>query len=170
MLPEAHRFWHWTRAQCQNRPISDKRVYEQSFLQAFNLWLEYPAIKDFVFSSRFTQLAQELMRVDRIRLWFDQALYKQPGGRIADYHQDAGLGPVHPPQKTTTIWLALVDIPQERGCMSFANGSHLLCQETEFIDIFNAQKEIELGENIQLFDWEWVPLASGDCTFHSGAT
>jgi hypothetical protein len=54
--------------------------------------------------------------------------------------------------------------------MSFANGSHLLCQETEFIDIFNAQKEIELGENIQLFDWEWVPLASGDCTFHSGAT
>jgi len=73
-----------------SRPLSDKPVYERSFLQAFNLWLEYPAIKHFVFSTRFAQLARDLMRVDGVRLWFDQALYKQPGGRITDYHQDAG--------------------------------------------------------------------------------
>ena len=153
-----------------NRPLSDKPVYERSFLQAFNLWLAYPAVKNFVFSTRFAQLARDLMRVDGVRLWFDQALYKQPGGRITDYHQDAGLWPVYPPQKTTTLWLALVDVSQEKGCMSFAKGSHLLSQETEFIDIFNAQEELELGENMQKLDWEWAPLASGDCTFHSGLT
>ena len=112
-----------------SRPLSDKPVYERSFLQAFNLWLEYPAIKHFVFSTRFAQLARDLMRVAGVRLWFDQALYKQPGGRITDYHQDAGLWPVHPPQKTTTMWLALVDVSQAKGCMAFAKGSHLLSRD-----------------------------------------
>ena len=36
------------------------------------------------------------MEVDGVRLWFDQALYKQPGGHLTDYHQDAGLWPVGP--------------------------------------------------------------------------
>ena len=150
------------------RPLSEKRVYEQSFLQAFNLWLKYPAIKRFVQGFRFADLARRLMEVDGVRLWFDQALYKEPGGRITDYHQDAGFWPVHPPEKTTTIWIALVDVPRERGCTAFANGSHRLPRDTEFVDIFAAEEEIGLSEHVKPFDWEWVPLASGDCTFHSG--
>ncbi|MEM7029477.1 MAG: phytanoyl-CoA dioxygenase family protein [Chloroflexota bacterium] len=151
-----------------DRALSEKRVYEQSFLQAFNLWPKYPAIKEFVYGFRFADLARQLMEVDGVRLWFDQALYKEPGGRLTDYHQDAGFWPVHPAEKTITIWMALVDVPRERGCMAFASESHKLAPDTEFIDIFAAEKEIELASNVQTYDWEWVPLASGDCTFHSG--
>ncbi|MEM7332248.1 MAG: phytanoyl-CoA dioxygenase family protein [Chloroflexota bacterium] len=150
------------------RSLDEKRVYERSFLQAFNLWPHHKAIATFVQSFRFADLARQLMQVDGIRLWFDQALYKQPGGRITDYHVDAAYWPVHPAANTITIWMALVDVPIEKGCMAFASGSQNLSPDAEFIDIFNAQKEIELGDNVQTYEWEWVPLEAGDCTYHSG--
>ena len=150
------------------RALADKRVYEQSFLQAFNLWPRFPAIREFVHSYRFADIARRLIAARDVRLWFDQALFKEPGGRLTDYHQDAGFWPVHPADQTVTLWLALVDVPRERGCMAFAEGSHRLAADTEFIDIFSAKGEIELGANVQPFDWTWVPMAGGDCTFHSG--
>ena len=151
-----------------DRALAEKRVYEQSFLQAFNLWPHYPAIKQFVHGFRFADLARQLLEVAGVRLWFDQALYKEPDGRITDYHVDAAYWPVHPSAKTTTIWMALVDVPRERGCMAFATGSHKLSLDAEFVDIFAAEDEIEIGENVRHYPWEWVPLAQGDCTFHSG--
>ena len=151
-----------------DRALAEKRVYERSFLQAFNLWPHYPAIAEFVQCFRFADVARRMMEVEGVKLWFDQALYKEPGGRITDYHVDAAFWPVHPAAKTTTIWMALVDVPRERGCMAFATGSHKLSPDAEFVDIFNAQDEIAIGSNVRHFPWEWVPLAQGDCTFHSG--
>ncbi len=69
-------------------------------------------------------------------------MYKEPGGRITDYHVDAAFWPVHPAAKTTIIWMALVDVPREKGCMAFATGSHKLSPDAEFVDIFNAQEAI----------------------------
>ena len=152
----------------RRRQLSERSVYEQSFLQAFNLWRSYPAVSDFVHSTRFARVAQQLMAVDGVRLWFDQALYKEPGGRLTDYHQDAGFWPVHPPDKTVTFWIALNDAIRESGCMGFASGSHRIAGDTEFIDIFTTQQEIEPASKLQGVNWEWVPLAAGDCTFHSG--
>ncbi|MCY4061875.1 MAG: phytanoyl-CoA dioxygenase family protein [Chloroflexi bacterium] len=150
------------------RALSEKRVYEQSFLQAFNLWPHYPAIAEFVQCRRFADAARRLMQVEGVKLWFDQALYKEPGGRITDYHVDAAFWPVQPAAQTTTIWMALVDVPREKGCMAFATGSHKLSPDAEFVDIFNAQEEIAIGDNVRHYPWEWAPLRQGDCTFHSG--
>jgi len=150
------------------RALSEKRVYEQSFLQAFNLWPHYPAIAEFVQCWRFADAARRLMQVEGVKLWFDQALYKEPGGRITDYHVDAAFWPVQPAAKTTTIWMALVDVPREKGCMAFAAGSHKLSPDAEFVDIFNAQEEIAIGDNVRHYPWKWAPLQQGDCTFHSG--
>ena len=109
-----------------------------------------------------------MMAVEGVKLWFDQALYKEPGGRITDYHVDAAFWPVHPAANTTTIWMVLVDMPREKGCMSFASGSHKLSPDAEFVDIFNAQEEIAIGNNLRHYPWEWAPPKQGDCTFHSG--
>ncbi|MCY3978310.1 MAG: phytanoyl-CoA dioxygenase family protein [Chloroflexi bacterium] len=151
-----------------HRALAEKRVYEQSFLQAFNLWPHYPAIAEFVQCRRFAEVARQMLNVDGVKLWFDQALYKEPGGRITDYHVDAAFWPLQPAAKTTTIWMALVDVPVERGCMAFAAGSHRLSPDAEFVDIFNAQEEIAIGDNVRHYPWEWAPLEQGDCTFHSG--
>ncbi len=156
------------RFQDDRRPLAQKRVYEQSFLQAFNLWRHYPAIAEFAQCFRFADLARRLLAVDGLKLWFDQALFKEPGGRVTDYHVDAAFWPLQPAAMTATIWIALVDAPRERGCMAFAKGSHKLSDEAEFIDIFSAQSEIAIGENLRDYPWEWLPLNQGDCSFHSG--
>ena len=161
-LAVGHRF------QDDQRPLAQKRVYEQSFLQAFNLWPHYPAIAELARCFRFADIARRLLAVDGIKLWFDQALFKEPGGRITDYHVDAAFWPLQPSALTTTIWIALVDVPRERGCMAFAAGSHKLSPDAEFIDIFNAQEEIAIGDNVRQYPWQWLPLCQGDCSFHSG--
>ena len=148
-----------------DRAPADKRVYERSFLQAFNLGPIYPAIRPFAHAFRFADLARRLMGIGGVRLWFDQALYKQPGGRLTDYHKDAAFWPVRPTAHTTTIWVGLVDVPRERGCMAFASGSHRAGDDPEFVDIFNVTEDLALPREL---DWQWMPLAAGDCTFHSG--
>ena len=148
-----------------DRVPADKRVYERSFLQAVNLGTTYPAIQPFAHAYRFADLARRLMGIRGVRLWFDQALYKQPGGRLTDYHKDAAFWPVMPAAHTTTIWVALVDVPRERGCMAFAAGSHRVGNDPEFVDIFNVTEDLALPGELA---WQWVPLAAGDCTFHSG--
>jgi ectoine hydroxylase-related dioxygenase (phytanoyl-CoA dioxygenase family) len=148
-----------------DRAPADKRVYERSFLQAVNLWTTYPAIQPFAHAYRFADLARRLMGIRGVRLWFDQALYKQPGGRLTDYHKDAAFWPVQPAAHTTTIWVALVDVPRERGCMAFAAGSHRVGNDPEFVDIFSVTEDLAPPGELA---WQWVPLAAGDCTFHSG--
>ena len=70
-----------------------------------------------------------------------------------------------PAAHTTIIWVALVDAPRERGCMAFAAGSHRVVDDPELVDTFNVTEDIPLPDEL---DWQWVPLAAGDCTFHSG--
>lgn len=156
------------RFQDDQRQLAEKRVYEQSFLQAFNLWRHYQAIAEFAQGFRFADIARRLLAVDGLKLWFDQALFKEPGGRITDYHADAAFWPLQPAALTTTIWIALVDVPRERGCMAFAKGSHKLSPDADFVDIFNAQSEIAISDKLREFPWQWLPLNQGDCSFHSG--
>ena len=118
---------------------------------AFNLVPIYPAIQPFAHAFRFADLcAQPLMGIGGVRLWSDQALYKQPGGRLTDYHKDAAFWPVQPAVHTTTIWAALDDVPRERGCMAFAAGSHRAADAPEFVDIFNVTEDLPLPGELGL--------------------
>ncbi len=57
------------------KPMEERTTYEKAFLQVMNLWRENDSIKEFVFSKRLAQIATELMRVQGVRLYHDQALY-----------------------------------------------------------------------------------------------
>ena len=110
-----------------------------------------------------------MMAVEGVKLWFDQALYKESGGRVTDYHVDAAFWPVHPAAKTTTIWMVLVDVPREKGCMAFASLVATNCRPTPNLSISSMRKRrSRIGDNLRHYPWEWVPLEQGDCTFHSG--
>jgi ectoine hydroxylase-related dioxygenase (phytanoyl-CoA dioxygenase family) len=148
------------------RELKDKSQYEQSFLQCGFLCWDFPAIKEFVFAKRFAAIARDLMKADHIRLWHDQALFKEPGGRITDAHQDCSYWPINEPQFTTTMWLALTDVPVEKGCLYFypqTNRTEL----KEYVDIF---KNPHQPENLKDFEKVFVPVKAGDATFHSGLT
>jgi hypothetical protein len=58
--------------------ISD---YGKMFTQVTNVWRKSEAVKRFVLAKRFARIAAELMGVSGVRLYHDQALVKEPGGK-----------------------------------------------------------------------------------------
>jgi len=153
------------RTEQDKRTLSEKSQYEQSFLQCGYLCWDFPVIKEFVFGKRFAGIARDLMGVDGVRLWHDQALFKQPGGRITDMHQDTTYWPLNT-EKTTTMWAALCDVPVEKGCLGFIPGSHRYGVK-EYVDIFEHPHLPEAVKGTKLVN---VPLRAGDATFHTGLT
>jgi ectoine hydroxylase-related dioxygenase (phytanoyl-CoA dioxygenase family) len=69
-------------------PLHERTTYGKAFLQLINLWLVDPDIREFVFSKRLASIATELMGCRGVRLYHDQALYKEPGGGITPWHAD----------------------------------------------------------------------------------
>ncbi len=147
------------------RELKDKTPYEQSFLQCGFLCWDFPAVKEFVFAKRFAGIARDLMSANGARLWHDQALFKEAGGRHTDVHQDSSYWPIAEPLKTTTMWLALNDVPEEKGCLYFFPDSHN--KQREYVDIFKNPHKPEVIKDIQPV---YTPLKAGDATFHSGLT
>lgn len=148
------------------RELKDKSQYEQSLLQCGFLCWDFSALKEFVFANRFAGIVRDLMNANQVRLWHDQALFKEPGGRVTDAHQDCSYWPIAEPQFTATMWLALTDVPVEKGCLYFypqTNDPKL----KEYVDIFkNPHQPNHLNDKEKVF----VPLKAGDATFHSGLT
>lgn len=156
----------YIRKKKDRRRLAEKTEYEQSFLQCGYLCWDYPSIKDYVLGKRFAGIARDLMQVSGVRLWHDQALFKEPNGRATPIHQDSSYWPVKEPQYTTTLWLALNDITKNMGCLYFYPGTHDL-EFKEYVDIFQNPHTPKILKERQKVS---VPLNAGDATFHSGLT
>lgn len=154
------------RKEKDQRTLAEKSQYEQSFMQCGYLCWDFPAIKDFVFGKRFAGIAKDLMEASGARLWHDQALFKEPHGRVTDAHQDISYWPINEGELTITMWMALNDVPKEKGCLYFYPGSHKL-KEKEYVDIFKNPHKPEAVKGIEQI---FIPLNAGDVTFHSGLT
>jgi ectoine hydroxylase-related dioxygenase (phytanoyl-CoA dioxygenase family) len=151
------------------RRLEEKSRYEQSFLQCINLWEDAPEMRGLTFHPRVCEAAAALLGVPRIRLWHDQALYKEPGGRETDAHQDQPYWPINEAD-TLTAWIPLVDVDESLGCMGYVPGSHTVGLR-RFVNIFVGEMEDvlarpELGGVKPVF----VPAERGDVLFHHGLT
>ena len=60
-----------------NKPFNERTTYEKAFLQLINLYQHNKMVEEFVFSKRLGKIAADLMQVDGVRLYHDQALYKE---------------------------------------------------------------------------------------------
>lgn len=153
----------------QPKPLDQRDSYHKAFLQIANLWENDLAVRRFTFARRFARIAAELMGVDGVRLWHDQALFKEPGGGPTPWHQDQYYWPLDT-ANTITMWMPLVDIPEQAGALTFASGSHrqgglasmAISDESE--DFFGSLVE-ERGYEVTR-----SAMAAGDATFHSGWT
>lgn len=155
----------------ETRPMEERDTYGKAFLQVMNLWVSDDDVKQFVFSKRLAGIAAQLMEVDSVRLYHDQALFKEPGGGHTPWHQDQFYWPLEAP-RTTTLWMPLVDIDAVMGSMTFASGSH----EKGFVE-----EGGHISDTSESFFDDYVaanaypltgggPMAAGDATFHSGWT
>ena len=152
------------------RPLHERDTYGQAFLQMFNLWRHNEAARVFVFARRFARVAAELMGVAAVRLYHDQALFKEPGGGATPWHQDQFYWPLQTPH-TITLWMPLVSATRAMGLMTFASGSHRLGNLGDFAIGDESQAQFD-----RLIDEKGLPrtpstdLAVGDASFHSGWT
>lgn len=105
------------------KPMKERDSYNKAFLQVHNLWEKNHMIKEFTLGRRFAGIAAKLLGVERVRLYHDQALYKESGGGKTPWHQDQYYWPIDT-FNTITIWMPLVDIDEEMGILQFASGSH----------------------------------------------
>ena len=143
--------------------------YGKMFTQVTNVWRMNEAVRPFVFARRFARIAAELMGVEGVRLYHDQALIKEPGGKATPWHQDYYYWPLDT-EHTITMWMALVDIPREMGSMSFISGSQNT-SSFQTLPISDTSQEyfdrIIKERHERNVSYE---LRAGDATFHSGRT
>jgi ectoine hydroxylase-related dioxygenase (phytanoyl-CoA dioxygenase family) len=123
-----------------------------------------------VLARRFAKIAARLMGVKGVRLYHDQALYKEGGGGRTPWHQDQYYWPLLT-DRTITMWMPLVDLTTRMGVMSFASGSHragylgtlpISDASQSFFQDFVRERGYPLVHG--------VDMAAGDATFHSGWT
>jgi hypothetical protein len=152
------------------RPLAERDTYGRAFLQMFNLWTLDPRVRAFVFARRFARAAAELMGVDGVRLYHDQALFKEPGGGMTPWHQDQFYWPLDT-EHTITLWLPLVPITPEMGPMTFATGSHRLGKLSDLAIGDASEAEFRRAVDLHgLACTEPEPFAPGDASFHAGWT
>lgn len=154
----------------EKRKLEDRDTYGKAFLQIMNLWLNDEQVKRFVLGKRFAKVAADLLGVENVRIYHDQALFKEPGGGPTPWHQDQYYWPVDT-HNTITMWMPLVDINVDMGMLTFASGSH---KEGFVLDHeISDESEKEFSEYVAKKGFDVtraVEMKAGDATWHYGYT
>ena len=153
----------------EHRPLQDRDTYGKAFLQVTNVWTRCEIVKELVFSRRLAEVAARLVGVAGVRLYHDQALYKEGGGGITPWHRDQFYWPLAT-EKTCTVWIPLQETSLGMGPMAFAVGS----QHAEL------GRELEIGDESHRCIDQYVsdhgcevvqqPFELGEVSYHSGRT
>ena len=148
--------------------MDERDTYGKAFLQIFNLWTLDDTVRRFVLAPRFAEVAARLLGVEGVRLYHDQALFKEAGGGITPWHQDQYYWPLDT-DRTITLWMPLVDIEENMGMMQFASGAHRLGYITNkgisddseaLYERFVAEEGLDIAEA--------RTARAGDASFHAG--
>jgi ectoine hydroxylase-related dioxygenase (phytanoyl-CoA dioxygenase family) len=158
-----------TRSTHDTRTLAQKSRYEQSFTQCQNLWEDCADVRPLSFHPRIAGTAARLLGADTVRLWHDQALYKEPGGRETDPHQDQPYWPIVE-TNTITAWIPFDGSTLDNGAMGYLPGSHRLGVR-EFVNIFYGEPEDPLARSeLAGIEPVWVEVPAGAVAYHHGLT
>jgi len=154
----------------EKRKMEDRDTYGKAFLQVMNLWEVDQQVKKFTLAKRFASIAASLLGVQNVRLYHDQALYKEAGGGLTPWHQDQYYWPLST-SNTVTMWMPLMDINEEMGMLTFASGSHKkgFVENLAISDESEALLEKHINENGYAVT-RAKSMQAGDATWHYGWT
>jgi ectoine hydroxylase-related dioxygenase (phytanoyl-CoA dioxygenase family) len=154
----------------ERRPLAERDTFGKAFLQTLNLWRKDDDVAQFSLATRFARIAAELMGVDAVRIYHDQALFKEVGGGYTPWHQDQYYFPLDTPN-TVTMWMPIVDISSDMGSLDFVSASHregyMARVETgdsanDFYEPIIAKRKLPVVSS--------GAMSAGDATFHAGWT
>jgi ectoine hydroxylase-related dioxygenase (phytanoyl-CoA dioxygenase family) len=151
----------------QQIPLEERDTYGKAFLQIMNLWTHTSAVKDIVFSKKIAQIATGLMQTTGVRLYHDQALFKEPKGGHTPWHADQYYWPLDT-ENTVTAWIPLQATLLNYGPLEFSAGSNKLTagRDKQISDESQAFLEAELKRNA--FNHVVEPFDVGEISFHRG--
>jgi len=154
----------------EKRKMEERDTYGKAFLQIMNLWRHDENVKKFVLSKRLAQVAADLLGVKNVRIYHDQALFKEPGGGPTPWHQDQYYWPIDT-DKTVTMWMPLVDIDVDMGMLTFAGGSQK--KGSIFNYEISDKSEEEFDKYVRENNFKISrakTMKAGDATWHTGFT
>jgi len=150
-------------------PMDERDTYSKAFLQVWNLWEKSDKARAFSCSKRLARIATELLGTRGVRMWHDQALYKEPAGGFTPWHADQQYWPMSN-SNSVTAWVPLQATPIEMGPLCFGRGSHLknIGRDLEISD----ESERQIREQIQREGILEIqePYDLGEVSFHYGWT
>lgn len=150
-------------------PLAERSTYDKAFLQVMNIWQKSAIARELVFAPRLARIATELLGTSGVRLYHDQALYKEPSGGITPWHVDQYYWPLGS-EATVTAWIPLQDTPVEMGPLSFAAGSHRFPALRDRAISDDSERLIQEAMDRERFAYVQEPFALGDVSFHLGYT
>jgi ectoine hydroxylase-related dioxygenase (phytanoyl-CoA dioxygenase family) len=150
-------------------PLEARTIYDQAFIQVMNIWTRNERVREFVFSKRLARIAAQLLGTRGVRLWHDQALYKEPSGGFTPWHVDQQYWPMASPH-SITAWIPLQPVPMEMGPLCFGRGSHRKRIGRDLEISAESEQQIRDAVRKEKVDEIQEPFALGDVSFHLGWT
>ena len=150
-------------------PLDERDTYGKAFIQVGNLWEADEVARQLTFSRRLAGIAATLLEVASVRLWHDQALFKEAGGGSTPWHADQQYWPMLT-DRSITAWIPFQAVPLEMGPMAFAIGSHRMniARDIEISD----KSETVIADAIERYhiNEHYSPYELGEVSFHLGWT
>ena len=153
----------------QTKPMEQRTTYEKAFLQIGNIWTQSEIAKEFCFSKKLARIATELMGCRGVRMYHDQALYKEPSGGFTPWHADQFYWPLSN-SNTCTVWVPFQHTPLEMGPLSFAVCSHRFEYGRDLVISDESEKKIQAELAAQKFKIDESPFDLGEVSYHYGWT
>jgi ectoine hydroxylase-related dioxygenase (phytanoyl-CoA dioxygenase family) len=149
------------------QPLAERNTYGKAFLQIGNLWEVNETIKQFCLAKRLGRLAAQLMKVDGVRMYHDQALFKESGGGFTPWHADQFYWPLSN-NNSITAWIPLQVTPLEMGPLSFCVGSQNILIHRDLA--ISDESEEKIGRSLRDYPQATTAFELGEISFHSGWT
>ena len=153
----------------QTKPMNERNTYQRAFLQVMNIWQQSEIVREFSFSKRLARIAGELMGVGGVRMYHDQALYKEPAGGFTPWHADQYYWPLSN-ANSCTAWVPLQATPIEMGPLAFSVGSHRFESGRDLEISDESEQRISAALEAKNLPLDEGPFDLGEVSFHYGWT
>jgi ectoine hydroxylase-related dioxygenase (phytanoyl-CoA dioxygenase family) len=153
----------------QDKPLEQRTAYGKAFLQIMNLWRKSEVVKEFVFGQRLARIASDLLQTRGVRLYHDQALYKEAGGGYTPWHVDQYYWPLSS-EKAVTAWIPLHAVPLENGPLMLSVGSQRIMIGRDLEISETSEKKIDEQLKLSNLPIDETAFDLGEVSFHLGYT
>lgn len=155
--------------------LAAERQEKGRFFHDTFIWQRNATCKRFVFESAAARIAAQLMQSQKINLFFDQWLIKEPGTETeTPWHNDMPYWPIDGRQ-ICSVWVALDPVRTETGAVQYVKGSHRRGEKYKPASFSGGDQYKEdlppvpdIEGNRDQYDIIAYDLEPGDCTVHHG--